>query len=185
MSTARKLIEELSSSGVILAREGDNLVLDGPEALITEVLVESVRALKSEILQTLGSCGSLGWRAHFSERVGNAEFEHGLSRAEAEARAFECCVVEWLNHNLEPSDPGCCAWCGNPDKSGHAVLPFGTGSHTWLHPGCWSFWSEKRRGMAEKSLCAAGLTKPIAGNGALPRENNGREGNDDENKPPA
>jgi TubC N-terminal docking domain len=179
VSAAWKLIEELSSSGVLLAREGDKLVLDGPEVLITEALVESVRALKSEILQTLGSYGSLSWRAHFSERVGIAEFEHGLSRAEAEARAFECCVVEWLNRHPEPSDPGRCAWCGNPDESGHAVLPFGTDSHTWLHPGCWSFWSEKRRGMAEKWLCAAGLTKPIAG------KNNRREGNGDESKAPA
>ena len=34
------------------------------------------------------------------ERAGIAEFDGGLPRPEAEALAFECCVVEWLNRTF-------------------------------------------------------------------------------------
>ena len=83
----------------------------------------------------------------------------GISRAEAEARAYECCIVEWLNHHLERSDPGHCAWCEKPDRDGHAVVPFGTESngHTWLHPDCWNPWHENRREEARQALAAMGL----------------------------
>jgi hypothetical protein len=37
------------------------------------------------------------WLAFFDERAGIAEFDGGLPRADAEARAFACCVAEWLN----------------------------------------------------------------------------------------
>ena len=37
------------------------------------------------------------WKVFFDERVAMAEFDGGLPREEAEARAFACCVVEWLN----------------------------------------------------------------------------------------
>ena len=47
-----------------------------------------------------------------AERAGIAEFDGGLPRAEAETRAFECCVVEWLNRNPVCSPPGRCLDCG-------------------------------------------------------------------------
>ena len=34
------------------------------------------------------------------------------AEAEAEAQAFACCVVEWLNHNPERSPAGRCLACG-------------------------------------------------------------------------
>ena len=40
------------------------------------------------------------WRALFDERAGIAEFDGGLPRADAEARAFACCVAEWLDRNF-------------------------------------------------------------------------------------
>ena len=39
------------------------------------------------------------WRVFFDERAGFAEFDGGLPRADAEARAFACCIVEWLAPN--------------------------------------------------------------------------------------
>lgn len=36
------------------------------------------------------------WQSYFDERAGITEFDGGLPRAEAEARAFDCCVVRWL-----------------------------------------------------------------------------------------
>ena len=52
------------------------------------------------------------WQVFFDERAGIAEFDGGLPRAEAEAQAFACCVVEWLNRNPERSPPGRCLGCG-------------------------------------------------------------------------
>ena len=40
------------------------------------------------------------WLAFFDERAGIAEFEGGLPRAEAEARAFDCCVADWQSRAL-------------------------------------------------------------------------------------
>ncbi len=59
----------------------------------------------------------------FDERAGIAEFDGGLPRADAEARAFECCVVKWLDRNPAPSTPGQCASCGRADA---VVVPYGT-----------------------------------------------------------
>ena len=82
------------------------------------------------------------WRAYFDERAGIAEFEGGLTRVEAEARAFECCVCEWLNKNPAPSRPGRCVWCGQAGNEGATILPFGLepSGHNWVHDGCWADW---------------------------------------------
>ena len=52
------------------------------------------------------------WQVYFDERAGIFEFDVGLPRVEAEARAFACCVVEWLNRNPAQSPPGLCLGCG-------------------------------------------------------------------------
>jgi hypothetical protein len=78
------------------------------------------------------------WQVFFDERAGIAEYNGGVSRAEAEARAFKWCITEMMEQYSEPSLPDQCAWCGEPDITGTSVVPFGTQSHghTWLHSGC-------------------------------------------------
>jgi hypothetical protein len=46
------------------------------------------------------------------------------------------------------TDPTRCAWCGEGERSGAMIVPFGTETtgHTWLHSGCWREWYAKRRG---------------------------------------
>jgi hypothetical protein len=46
------------------------------------------------------------WQLFFEERAAVAEYDGGLLRVEAEAQAFECCVVKWLDLNPSPSGPG-------------------------------------------------------------------------------
>jgi hypothetical protein len=68
-----------------------------------------------------------------------AEFDGGLPRAEAEARAFECCVVERLNRNFVRAPPGRCVSRGEVEQSHDPLQPFGiepTGP-AWLHSRCW------------------------------------------------
>ena len=69
------------------------------------------------------------WQAYFEERAGIAEHDGGLLRADADAQAFECCVMEWLwQHPPPASGPERCAHCGQPiGEPGRDGLPFLTG----------------------------------------------------------
>jgi hypothetical protein len=102
------------------------------------------------------------WRVFFDERAGIAEFDGGLLRTEAEARAFESCIIEWLNRNPASSPPGRCAWCGHAEARNADVLPFGAepGSYVWLHAECWGAWYAARRAHALKALTLIGVGSP-------------------------
>ncbi len=107
--------------------------------------------------------GAEDWRAFFDERAGIAEHDGGLSRANAERQAFECCVMEWLWRNPPPaSGPQRCAHCGQPlGEPGRDGLPYltGDGGHTWLHDRCWPAWHAHRRDQALAALKTAGLAR--------------------------
>jgi hypothetical protein len=155
------LIKELSQVGVTLSKSGDEIVLDGPAVVLTDDLIEELRAHKSDILATFGEWDSADWQAFFDERAGIAEFDGEVSRQEAEDHALECCVVEWLNRYREPSSPSQCAHCGRTDRSDHVVVPFGTVHHTWLHPECWAAWHKTRRVQAIAALSLMGIARSI------------------------
>jgi hypothetical protein len=95
------------------------------------------------------------WRAFFDQRARVAEFDGGLPRPEAEARAFDCCVAEWLNRNFVRSPAGRCLACGAVGQDQEPLLPFGTESlgHAWLHSQCWSAW---RAGLEKEAITALG-----------------------------
>jgi hypothetical protein len=102
------------------------------------------------------------WHAFFDERAGIAEFDGGLPREQAEARAFTCCVAEWLNRNREHSPSDRCLHCGGAERAHEPLLPFGTEStgHAWLHSHCWSAWSAARHAEAVAALEAMGIATP-------------------------
>ena len=157
--TALKLAHE---HGVRLGVDGSDLILEAAREPPSEVM-DTLRRHKAEIVALLtepeSGWSANDWRVFFEERAAIAEFEGGLSRIDAEAQAFECCIVEWLNRYPELSEVGSCAWCRGPDDDGHVVVPFGTEAqgHTWLHSGCWSPWSHARRQSALKALDEFGL----------------------------
>ena len=150
------------AAGVELALAGNDLSLKAtsePPVIVLEALVRH----KSEIVALLRP-GPDGWSAedwqlYFEERAAVEEFDGGLLRADAEAQAFECCVVEWLNRNPTPSGVGRCLWCGQPETHGAIVVPFGTepGTHVWLHTECWPAWHELRRSHAQQALMRMGI----------------------------
>jgi hypothetical protein len=82
-----------------------------------------------------------------------------MPRTDAEAQAFECCIIEWLNRNPTPSGAGRCAWCGQTEANGAVVVPYGTEpeTHTWLHAECWPTWHETRRARAKEALIRMGI----------------------------
>jgi hypothetical protein len=103
------------------------------------------------------------YKALFDERVAILQFDGGIVHSEAEARATEHCVVEWLNRHPSSSPAGHCAWCGQPEAGGAAVVPFGTGDHhTWLHPRCWPAWYQRRRADALAALRSFCIPVPAA-----------------------
>jgi hypothetical protein len=150
------------AAGVELALAGNDLSLKAtsePPVIVLEALVRH----KSEIVALLRP-GPDGWSAedwqlYFEERAAVEEFDGGLLRADAEAQAFECCVVEWLNRNPTPSAAGSCLWCGQPETHGAVVVPYGThpGTHAWLHTECWPAWQEFRRSQAREALTRIGI----------------------------
>ena len=100
------------------------------------------------------------YAAFFDERAAIAEFDGGLSRPEAEALAFKCCVVEWLNRNLVCSPSDHCLGCGEAEQTNDPLLPFGAhaNGHAWLHEGCWSEWCQARKVQAVAALLSMRIT---------------------------
>lgn len=156
-----RLAEE---SGVRLDVAGVDLILDADREPAPQVL-EAIRHHKADIVALLTApedhWTASDWRVFYSERAGIAEFDGHAARAEAEPRAYEWCVAEWMIRNPAPSAPGCCAWCGEPDNTSWGVIvPFWTGTHghTWLHHGCWEEWYREREAQAVHALAGMGIT---------------------------
>ena len=145
------------AAGLKLVTDGDALALSAASAPPAAVL-DALFRHKAEIIALLQP-GRDGWSAedwqlYFDERAGIAEFDGGLSRAEAEARAFECCVAEWLNRNPVCSSPSRGLECGGKENAWDKLLPYGaepTG-HAWLHSGCWETWRANRKAKAGAAL---------------------------------
>ena len=155
--SAVKALALARERGVRVSVSGADLILDAEREPEPKVL-EAIRRNKAEIVALLvvdnDEWTAEDWKAFFDERAGIAEFDGGQSREQAEAMAFESCVVEWMNRHPCRTDPGRCAACGKPYREGHAVIPFGTESHgdTWLHSECWNEWCENRRRSAQQAL---------------------------------
>ena len=163
--SAFEVLRLARESGIRLGVAGADLILDAEREPEPSVL-EAIRLHKEGIVALLGASRddwtTEDWRAYFDERAGIAEFDGGRSREQAEAMAFEHCVVEWLNRHPCRTNPGRCAACGEPDREGHAVVPFGTETHghTWLHPQCWQGWHETRKAEAITALAVMEIEKP-------------------------
>ena len=161
MSVAQA-IKAARAAGIELALDGDDLVLEAPSAPPAAVL-HALSRHKAEIVALLrpGRDGwsAEDWQVYFDERAGIAEFDGGLPRAEAEAQAFDCCVVEWLNRNPACSPAGRCLGCGDREHAHDPLLPYGveTAGHVWLHSRCWPAWYETRKAKAVSALVAMGI----------------------------
>jgi hypothetical protein len=148
--------------GVHLEADGDDLLLEasGPPP---DAVLDALSRHKPEVVRLLHSakegCSPEYWHVLFHQRAAFAEFAGGLPRADAEAQAFECCIVEWLNRNATPSVAGRCLLCGQAEVNGAVVVPYGTqlGTHAWLHTECWPDWYELRRSQARQALTRIGL----------------------------
>ena len=101
------------------------------------------------------------WRAFFDERAGIAEFDGGLSRAEAEVSAFTHCVAEWLNRNPMRSPPGRCFGCGEYEP--RMIISCPSASEVRARAGCIRVAFRRyagRKAEAVAALAAIGIRAP-------------------------
>ena len=164
--SALDTIKAARIAGVRLALDGEDLVLEA-QSQLSPALLDALSHHKAEIVALLlpGRDGwsAEDWRVFFDERAGIAEFDGGLPGPEAEAYAFECCVVEWLNRHPCLSTPTRCAQCNGLGSISAVVLPFGTepGPHVWVHAECYAAWQAARRAQAVKALALMGINPPV------------------------
>jgi hypothetical protein len=154
--SAAEAIRAARALGVEVTLDGNDLLLEADSEPPAATL-EALSRYKAEIIELLrpnkDGWSAEDWQLFFEERAAVAEYDGGLLRSEAEAQAFDCCVVKWLDLNPSPSARGHCAWCGQ-SESHDAVVPYGTdpGTHIWLHRECWSEWYKMRRSQAKEAL---------------------------------
>ena len=154
-TTALRLAHE---HGIRVGVLDGDLVLNAGEKPSADILY-ALRLNKAGIVALLAADADPWtaeyWQAFFDERAGKKQ-------KNAEAAAFESCVIEWLNRRHTSSDPSRCAACGTADREGHTIVPFGTEDrgHTWLHPECWHEWRRERRREASKFLNSLGIPNP-------------------------
>jgi hypothetical protein len=88
--SALEALTDARNAGARLLLDGDDLILEA-EFKPTEALISRLRRNKAEILALLRSARPWSmedWQACFDERAAIAEFDGGLSRAEAEELAI-------------------------------------------------------------------------------------------------
>src|SRR5262245_45285770 len=94
------LLGEARAAGLNVAVKGDTLVIRGPRR--AEPIVRKLIDHKPELMAALAQAARLHpvahdpvtWRDFYEERAAISEFEGGLSRHQADAIAFEACLVE-------------------------------------------------------------------------------------------
>ena len=166
--SAAEALKAARAAGIQLGIDGDDLVLEAPApppANVIDLLSRHKAGIVTLLRPGCDGWSAEDWQAFFDERAGIVEFDDGLPRAEAEAQAFACCVVEWLNRNPERSPAGRCLECGDREHAHDQLLPYGvepTG-HVWLHSRCWPAWYEARQAKAVSALTAMGISAPVVG----------------------
>jgi hypothetical protein len=159
---AAEALQAARAAGIQVKIDGADLLLKAsapPPASVLDGLAQHKAGVLALLQPGRGGWAVEDWQMFFDERAAIAEFNGGLPRHEAEAQAFACCVVEWLNRNPVSSMPGRCLGCGGVHHAHDPLLPYGieaTG-HVWLHSRCWRHWYEERKADAGAILKGMGI----------------------------
>jgi hypothetical protein len=175
--SAFQALDAARAAGVEVGLNGKSLVLSAATAPPTDVLdmlrrhkCSFVSLLQGRFLalrQPIQAWDPVDWKAFFDERAAIAEYDSGLPRAEAEARAFDCCVAEWMLRNRINSSQDRCLECGK-SATYDALVPIGLigSGEAWLHCGCVPAWRSARiaaavAALSEMNIIAAPGTAPF------------------------
>ena len=159
--SAAEALRAARAAGMKLGIDGDGLMLEAaiaPPPVVLDLLARHKAGIIALLRLANDGWSGEDWLAFFGERARMAAV-HGLTPAAAEARAFACCVVEWLNRNPVRSPSGRCLGCGAGDHAHDKLLPFGTEQtgHAWLHSRCWPAWHASRKAEAAAALAKLGI----------------------------
>jgi hypothetical protein len=160
-------LKQARAAGVAIVPDGEDLMLTAPAPPPASVIT-TLAQHKAEVLALLrpGTCGwsAEDWLAFFEERAGIAAFEARLPRGAAEARAFACCVAEWLIRHPVRSPAGRCLHCGGDHQTDNPLLPHGIEPPglVWLHSRCWTAWHVGRKAEVMTALLKLGLALPAS-----------------------
>jgi hypothetical protein len=159
--SAFQALDAARAAGVQVHVDGGDLVLEAsaaPPAAVLDLLRRHKRSIVAR-LERAQRWGPTDWRAFFDERASIVEFDGDLPRTEAEARAFDCCVAEWLLRNPICSSPDRCLECGKSAKNENPLLAIGVvgAGEAWLHRSCVPAWHSARIDAAVESLKAMNI----------------------------
>lgn len=158
--SALAVLQDARAAGITIRVVGDGLGLEAQVPPPNEILHRLVR-YKPEIVNLLRrSWSAEAWQAFFDERAGILEHECGLSPPEAEARAFKCCVAEYINQTHTASYSDVCAQCGTREAATRPLIPVGTEKvgHVWVLCNCLTHWQMVREHRAALALRDMGIT---------------------------
>jgi hypothetical protein len=159
MTPAHQLIAEVRAIGGVLSISGERLrvLSDDP---VPDDLLSRLRAAKADVMDAIRQPRSWrvqDWRDYYDERAAIVEHDAAKPRMEAQAVAFEHCIVKWLALN-PPVDrgPDACCFCGNHAGAHALVVLAGDGSlHRIVHARCHTPMRAKRRAEAATAIRAA------------------------------
>src|SRR5258706_6821682 len=100
--TAAAALKAARAAGIRMAVEGTDLVLEAatePPPALLDLLSRNKPGILMLLRPAEDGWSAEDWQVFFDERAAIAEFDGRLSRAQAEVRAFACCITEWLNRN--------------------------------------------------------------------------------------
>jgi hypothetical protein len=161
--TAAEALQIARAAAIRVTIDGDDLVLDAsaqPASFVLDLLSGHKAGIVALLRSTDDGWSAEEWQVFFDERAGIAEFDGGLSRAQAETCAFACCAVEWLNRNPAHLPPRRCVGGGCGDHADSPLLSNGADSTgNWsLHSRCWSAQYAGRKAEAVAALAVMGIT---------------------------
>ncbi len=162
---AAEIVREVADAGGRLAVAGDRIRVSAPRPL-PDRLVDALRRRKGEVIAYLGrggdAWGADEWRQWIAERAAILEHDGGLSRSEADRRAYQHAIIEWQNRDPPLVDSRVCAGCsGAINEAATDWRPLADGAT--VHYGgahglrCWQAHGERRRADAEAALAALGV----------------------------
>src|SRR5262245_26512453 len=91
--SAAEALKAARAVGIHLEVDGEDLVLEAasePPAVVLDELSRHKAEIAAVLRPGRDGWSAQGWQVSFDERAGIIEFDGGLSRAEAEAKAFDC-----------------------------------------------------------------------------------------------
>jgi hypothetical protein len=163
--SAAEALKAAHAAGILVGIDSDDLVLEAsapPQPALLDLLSRHKAGIVTLLRLADEGWSAEDWRVFFDERAGIAEFDGGLSRGHAEARAFACCAVEWLKRNPMRSPPERCLGCRGSDHEHDPLLPRGIEStgHAWLHSRIRPASYVDRKAEVVAALAAVGIAPP-------------------------